>query len=144
MKNEKLTIGKKELVRELGYIPFKGLEHITAEEFAKNKAHPIYSRFTDYFVQRLNLYENVELTPEQYVDKFLEVMKNLLEEKGKHELTPGRLYRIYNYFDVLTDSVCPRAINEKYGKEYGKAFVEEAKREFSEKPSFLDLYESVA
>ena len=54
MKNQNLKLDRTDLVREIGYIPFKGLENMTAEEFANHKAHPIYSAFTGEFVRRLN------------------------------------------------------------------------------------------
>ena len=135
MKTKKLKLPRLELVRELGYIPFKGLESMTAEEFMNNQAHPIYSAFTGEFVRKLNTLKAKDIDAEIYTRAFLTVMADLLQRKGEHDLTPGRLYKVHNYFDLLTDTVSPRV-----SEEYGKDFAKQAKEHFS-RTDFYDLYE---
>jgi hypothetical protein len=139
MKNYRnVNIEKRAIVNTLNDIMFKGINGMTPEQYESHKDHPIYSTFTNHFAEHLQNYSYPVISPLKYTKQFLELMENLLQKTGKHELHPGRLQKIHNYFDVLVETVASRAIKKK---RKSKKFAYLAKKRFNEMPNFVELHD---
>ncbi|MEM3113034.1 MAG: hypothetical protein QXI33_01270 [Candidatus Pacearchaeota archaeon] len=139
-----LRIKKEKLVETLREVKYKGLEGIPIEGFVNHKDHPIYVGFTMDLASMIEKSSMNSFSVEDYSKSFIDTIRlyfQKIDENDKYgngnKLTYGKLQKVHNYFDILSETIFTRI----FGEDYGKNLARKAIKAFDNYEDFLSIYE---
>ncbi|MBS3072477.1 hypothetical protein J4477_01425 [Candidatus Pacearchaeota archaeon] len=138
--NSGLAIEKSDLVRALRKVPDR----------LKNKGIGIDEEFQDkiryfvrYFADALEsskISRETEISPETYAFLYNATLETLIphEDSGEQKVYSGDLEKLYQAFNLLTETLADYALGKKHN---GEVFSQMANEYFSKLPDFYSAHE---